>query len=80
MSWFEISETVVKDSVIFIAYQWNRGVYNVRLLARGHDWNKFFKVCVVRVILLWGVSLSMFLFPSFPSLVCNLSQHRMFTL
>lgn len=44
VSWFEISETVVKDSVIFIAYQWNRGVYNVRLLARGHDWNKFFKV------------------------------------
>ncbi|KAJ9189022.1 hypothetical protein P3X46_000364 [Hevea brasiliensis] len=45
LSWFEISETVVKDSVTFIAYLWNRWVNkNVRLLAQGEDWNKFFKV------------------------------------
>ncbi|KDP43887.1 hypothetical protein JCGZ_20897 [Jatropha curcas] len=44
LSWFEISEAVVKDSITSIAYLWNRGVKRIRLLAQGEDWNNFIKV------------------------------------
>ncbi|EEF32885.1 hydroxysteroid dehydrogenase, putative [Ricinus communis] len=47
LSWFEISETMVKDSVTSIASLWNRGVHNIRLLVQGKDSNRFLKVLFV---------------------------------
>ncbi|XWS22208.1 hypothetical protein CRYUN_Cryun29cG0014500 [Craigia yunnanensis] len=44
LSCFEIPESAVKDSFRSISYIWNRGVRNIRLLAKGEDWSKFFKV------------------------------------
>lgn len=44
-SCFELSETVIKDSIARIAFLWNMGFRNIRLLAKGDDWNNFFKVC-----------------------------------
>ncbi|KAK9200896.1 hypothetical protein WN944_016095 [Citrus x changshan-huyou] len=43
-SCFELSETVIKDSIARIAFLWNTGFRNIRLLAKGDDWNTFFKV------------------------------------
>ncbi|KAH9783496.1 3beta-hydroxysteroid-dehydrogenase/decarboxylase isoform 3 [Citrus sinensis] len=43
-SCFELSETVIKDSIARIAFLWNMGFRNIRLLAKGDDWNTFFKV------------------------------------
>ncbi|KAL9436798.1 hypothetical protein AB3S75_022777 [Citrus x aurantiifolia] len=43
-SCFELSETVIKDSIARIAFLWNMGFRNIRLLAKGDDWNNFFKV------------------------------------
>lgn len=43
LSCFEIPETVVKDKIASIAYLWNKGFCYLRLLARGHGWDIFFK-------------------------------------
>ncbi|KAF8393751.1 hypothetical protein HHK36_019949 [Tetracentron sinense] len=43
-SYFEVSETVIEDAIITVAYAWNRGVHTLRSLAQGDDWNLFFKV------------------------------------
>ncbi|GMY32571.1 3beta-hydroxysteroid-dehydrogenase/ decarboxylase isoform 3 [Fagus crenata] len=45
-SCFEISETLVKDSITTLAYRWNKGVLHIRALAQGEDWSNFFKVAV----------------------------------
>ncbi|XWS35300.1 hypothetical protein CRYUN_Cryun21dG0114200 [Craigia yunnanensis] len=45
-SCFQIPESAVKNSLISISYMWNRGVRNIKLLAKGEDWSKFFKVVV----------------------------------
>ncbi|KAJ4723544.1 Reticulon-like protein [Melia azedarach] len=45
-SCFEISETVVKDSVAAMASLWNKCFSNIRSLAKGDDWTTFFKVAV----------------------------------
>ncbi|XVF37669.1 hypothetical protein REPUB_Repub20aG0029500 [Reevesia pubescens] len=45
-SCFEIPESAVKNSMRSISYMWNRGVRNIRLLGKGEDWIKFFKVVV----------------------------------
>lgn len=47
MSNFEISDTVVKDSVATTVHIWNRGFQNIKGLAQGDDWSTFFKVKVV---------------------------------
>uniref|UniRef100_A0A2P2L7G7 Reticulon-like protein n=1 Tax=Rhizophora mucronata TaxID=61149 RepID=A0A2P2L7G7_RHIMU len=44
LSSFEISEKVVKDIVTSIASLWNRWFDNIKILAKGEDWNHFFKV------------------------------------
>ncbi|KAL5781157.1 hypothetical protein ACOSP7_006186 [Xanthoceras sorbifolium] len=46
LSCFEISEAVMKDSILTIASLWNKGVHHIELLAKGEDWNNFFKVAV----------------------------------
>ncbi|XWS13199.1 hypothetical protein CRYUN_Cryun36dG0016900 [Craigia yunnanensis] len=51
-SCFEIPESAVKKSIRSIAHIWNKGVRNIRLLAKGEDWSKFFKVCILMAILL----------------------------
>ncbi|GLT34598.1 hypothetical protein SLA2020_091050 [Shorea laevis] len=40
----EISETVMRDSIRSIAYEWNRGARTIRSLAKGENWNTVFKV------------------------------------
>ncbi|XVE84486.1 hypothetical protein DITRI_Ditri17bG0017400 [Diplodiscus trichospermus] len=45
-SCFEIPESTVKNSLRSISYAWNKGVRNIRLLAKGEDWSKFLKVAV----------------------------------
>ncbi|XP_062173553.1 3beta-hydroxysteroid-dehydrogenase/decarboxylase isoform X2 [Alnus glutinosa] len=45
-SCFEISETVVKDSITTLACLWNNGVQHIRSLSQGEDWSNFFKVTV----------------------------------
>ncbi|XP_022761619.1 3beta-hydroxysteroid-dehydrogenase/decarboxylase isoform X2 [Durio zibethinus] len=45
-SCFEIPESAVKNSIRSMSYMWNRGARNIRLLAKGEDWGKFFKVVV----------------------------------
>lgn len=51
MSYFEISDTVVKDSVTTTLYIWNKGFGNIRGLAQGDDWSTFFKIAVFLYIL-----------------------------
>lgn len=41
---FDIPESAMKNSIRSIAYMWNRGVRNIRLLGKGEDWSKFLKV------------------------------------
>ena len=43
-SCFEISETVVKDSITTLACLWNKGVRHIQALAHGEDWSNFLKV------------------------------------
>ena len=43
-TYFEISDTAVKDSVTTTVYLWNRGFQNISGLAQGDDWSAFFKV------------------------------------
>ncbi|CAK7322649.1 unnamed protein product [Dovyalis caffra] len=47
LSWFEISENSVRDSIMSVVYLWNRGLRILRLLAQGEDWNKFFQICLL---------------------------------
>ncbi|XP_058102492.1 3beta-hydroxysteroid-dehydrogenase/decarboxylase-like isoform X5 [Magnolia sinica] len=43
-SYFEASETVLKDRLTFLATTWNEGVVcTLRTLAQGDDWSLFFK-------------------------------------
>eukprot|EP00256_Glycine_max_P041193 XP_006590931.1 3beta-hydroxysteroid-dehydrogenase/decarboxylase isoform X2 [Glycine max] len=42
-TYFEISDTAVKDSVTTTVYLWNRGFQNISGLAQGDDWSAFFK-------------------------------------
>jgi len=44
LSYFEISNAEVKDSVITTVYLWNKGFQIIRRLAHGEDWSAFFKV------------------------------------
>ncbi|BAT90849.1 hypothetical protein LR48_Vigan08g164800 [Vigna angularis] len=46
LSCFEISDAVVKDSVITTVYLWNKGFQIIRRLAHGEDWSAFFKIAV----------------------------------
>ncbi|XP_022932574.1 3beta-hydroxysteroid-dehydrogenase/decarboxylase [Cucurbita moschata] len=48
---FGPSDTVVRDSIMGIACLWNRGVHNARSLARGEDWNYFFKAVTFLYVL-----------------------------
>ncbi|XVF84372.1 hypothetical protein PTKIN_Ptkin17bG0031300 [Pterospermum kingtungense] len=57
-SHFEISESVT-NSLRSISYSWNRGVRNIRLLAKGEDWSKFFKVVVFLYFTKWILSYSL---------------------
>ncbi|KAK7341566.1 hypothetical protein VNO80_24500 [Phaseolus coccineus] len=50
-SCFEISDAVVKDSVITTVYLWNKGFQIIRRLAHGEDWSAFFKVAVFLYLL-----------------------------
>ncbi|KAJ8774795.1 hypothetical protein K2173_017241 [Erythroxylum novogranatense] len=56
LSWFEISEMAVKDSVLSIANLWNILVHNMILLSQAQDWNRFFKIasllCCIKLVLL----------------------------
>ncbi|KAK3204383.1 hypothetical protein Dsin_018429 [Dipteronia sinensis] len=58
LSCFEISETVMKDAIATIALLWNKGLHYIESLAKGVDWNNFFKVAVslyfVKLILSWS--------------------------
>ncbi|KAJ1410490.1 Reticulon [Sesbania bispinosa] len=51
MSNFEISDTVVKDSVATTVRLWNKGFQNIKGLAQGEDWSTFFKVAVILYLL-----------------------------
>ncbi|XP_031273567.1 3beta-hydroxysteroid-dehydrogenase/decarboxylase isoform X2 [Pistacia vera] len=44
LSSFEISETLIKNSMARIAFLWNRGIWNLRTLAKGDDVNNFIKL------------------------------------
>jgi sterol-4alpha-carboxylate 3-dehydrogenase (decarboxylating) len=46
-SYFEISEAEVRGSFRRVVYLWNKGVRNVKSMAKGEDWNSFFKVTVL---------------------------------
>ncbi|CAL5211593.1 unnamed protein product [Lathyrus oleraceus] len=48
---FKISDTVVKDSVAITVHLWNKGFQNIKGLAQGDDWSKFFKVAVLIYLL-----------------------------
>uniref|UniRef100_A0A0R0HB36 Reticulon-like protein n=1 Tax=Glycine max TaxID=3847 RepID=A0A0R0HB36_SOYBN len=50
-SYFEISDTAVKDSVTTTVYLWNRGFQNIRGLAQGDNWSAFFKIAVFLYLL-----------------------------
>ncbi|KAG4967135.1 hypothetical protein JHK87_032786 [Glycine soja] len=50
-SYFEISDTTVKDSVTTTVYLWNRGFQNIRGLAQGDNWSAFFKIAVFLYLL-----------------------------
>ncbi|XP_038688924.1 3beta-hydroxysteroid-dehydrogenase/decarboxylase [Tripterygium wilfordii] len=58
---FEISATVVTDSVRTVTFLWNRGVRHLRLLAQGDDWNHFFKIAgslyLLKLIILQSITL-----------------------
>ncbi|KAK4856055.1 hypothetical protein QYF36_013626 [Acer negundo] len=60
LSCFEISETVMKDSIATIALLWNKGLHYIESLAKGDDWNNFFKVAVslylIKLILSWSLT------------------------
>ncbi|XVF65627.1 hypothetical protein PTKIN_Ptkin09bG0264200 [Pterospermum kingtungense] len=58
-SCFDIPESAVKNSIRSIAYTWNKGVRNIRLLAKGEDWSKFLKVVVFLYFVKWILSYSM---------------------
>ncbi|CAJ1933352.1 unnamed protein product [Sphenostylis stenocarpa] len=51
VSYFEISDAVVKDSVTTIVYLWNKGFQIIRRLAHGDDWSAFFKIAVFLYLL-----------------------------
>ncbi|RDY12678.1 3beta-hydroxysteroid-dehydrogenase/decarboxylase isoform 3, partial [Mucuna pruriens] len=51
MSYFEVSDTAVKDSVTATVYIWNKGFQNIRGLAQGDDWSTFFKIAVFLYLL-----------------------------
>ncbi|KAK4778555.1 hypothetical protein SAY86_006083 [Trapa natans] len=61
--YFEIEEDLVMDSIKCIVFVWNKAIRVARLLARGEDWNVFFKaaayVCFLRFIVLRHVVWSM---------------------
>ncbi|WRX19974.1 Reticulon - like 10 [Theobroma cacao] len=58
-SCFKISESAVRDSIRSISYMWNKGVRNIRLLAKGEDWSNFFKAVVVLYFVMLILSYSM---------------------
>ncbi|XP_043707373.1 3beta-hydroxysteroid-dehydrogenase/decarboxylase [Telopea speciosissima] len=45
-SYFEISETTIKDAFMPLASLWNRWALTLKSFSRGGDWNTFFKVGV----------------------------------
>ncbi|XP_027356647.1 3beta-hydroxysteroid-dehydrogenase/decarboxylase isoform X2 [Abrus precatorius] len=51
MSYFEISDTVVKGSVANTAYLWNKGFQKIRGLAQGDDWSTFVKIAAFLYLL-----------------------------
>ncbi|MBA0681303.1 hypothetical protein Goari_023118 [Gossypium aridum] len=58
-SCFEIQNSDVKNSIRFISYMWNRVVCSIRLLAKGEDWSRFFKVMAFLYLFKWIVSYSL---------------------
>ncbi|KAA3485585.1 3beta-hydroxysteroid-dehydrogenase/decarboxylase isoform 3-like isoform X2 [Gossypium australe] len=58
-SCFEIQNSDVKNSIRSISYMWNRVVCSIRLLAKGEDWSRFFKVVAFLYLFKWIVSYSL---------------------
>ncbi|MBA0555341.1 hypothetical protein Golob_025524 [Gossypium lobatum] len=58
-SCFEIQNSDVKNSIRSISYMWNRVVCSIRLLAKGEDWSRFFKVMAFLYLFKWIVSYSL---------------------
>ncbi|XP_021291281.1 3beta-hydroxysteroid-dehydrogenase/decarboxylase [Herrania umbratica] len=58
-SYFKISESAVRDSIRSISYMWNKGVRNIRMLAKGEDWSNFFKAVVVLYFVMLILSYSL---------------------
>ncbi|KAM7277847.1 hypothetical protein ACFE04_004981 [Oxalis oulophora] len=45
-SYFEISEVEIRGSFRRVVHLWNRGFRSIKSMAKGEDWNNFFKVAV----------------------------------
>ncbi|KAH1095943.1 hypothetical protein J1N35_012864 [Gossypium stocksii] len=58
-SCFEIQNSDMKNSIRSISYMWNRVVCSIRLLAKGEDWSRFFKVVALLYLFKWIVSYSL---------------------
>ncbi|XP_050213284.1 3beta-hydroxysteroid-dehydrogenase/decarboxylase [Mercurialis annua] len=60
LSWFEVSESAVRDSVTSIASMWNRGVHSLQILLQERDANKLLKVAfslyILKLILLHSLT------------------------
>ncbi|XP_012440979.1 3beta-hydroxysteroid-dehydrogenase/decarboxylase [Gossypium raimondii] len=61
-SCFEITESTVKNSLRSVSYIWNRGIRHIKLLGKGEDWSKFFKVAVFLYFTKWVLSYSLAVF------------------
>ncbi|MFQ6669162.1 hypothetical protein Gotur_034521, partial [Gossypium turneri] len=59
---FEITESTVKNSLRSVSYIWNRGIRHIKLLGKGEDWSKFFKVTVFLYFTKWVLSYSLAVF------------------
>ncbi|KAM7266260.1 hypothetical protein ACFE04_004157 [Oxalis oulophora] len=57
---FELTETGVRGSFRRVAFMWNRGVNkNIKSMAKGEDWNNFFKVAASLYFLKWILAQSL---------------------
>ncbi|XP_010908964.2 3beta-hydroxysteroid-dehydrogenase/decarboxylase isoform X1 [Elaeis guineensis] len=59
-SYFQVSESTVRQSFITMAAPWNKVISLLKLLAQGDDWNIFFKaagfLCVIKLLLPFSLS------------------------
>uniref|UniRef100_A0A7N0TKJ9 Reticulon-like protein n=1 Tax=Kalanchoe fedtschenkoi TaxID=63787 RepID=A0A7N0TKJ9_KALFE len=58
-SCFQISETAMQDPVKRLVYFWNGGVQLMKLMAKGEDWNMFFKLVILLYIMKFAVAQSL---------------------